>query len=507
MPDERPVPYRSARGRWVLTATVLGSALAFVDATVVIVALPHLAADLGAGTAQLQWTVNGYGLTLAAFLLLGGSLGDRWGRRRVFLVGVVWFAVASLACALAPSAEALVAARVVQGVGGALLTPGSLAILQSTFAGEDRARAIGAWSGLGAIAGALAPFLGGWIVDSVSWRWIFAINLPLAALVVVAALRHVPETRQPGGGRLDVAGTVVGAGGLAAVTWGFTRWADEGAAGPDVVVALALGAATLVAFVLVERRATAPLVPVGLFRWRPFAATNASTFVVYAALSGLGLFLTTTLQVVAGWSALAAGIASLPMTLLLLLGSPTAGALGARLGPRLPMTVGPVVAAGGLVLLAGVGADADYLTDVLPGVVLVGLGLTTLVAPLTTTALAAAPDALAGTASGVNNAVARVAGLLAVAVLPLVAGVGSGLTNPTVLAPAHRTAMLVCAALMLAGAALAAGGIPGTTAAVRPPPDHAPTDIPTDQAPTDHAPAACTTDVHPSASRPSTTNP
>ncbi|WP_129336650.1 MFS transporter [Cellulomonas endophytica] len=474
MPLPTPIPLRSGPGRWVLAATVLGSALAFVDATVVVVALPRLAEDLGARTADLQWTINGYGLTLAAFLLLAGSLGDRLGRRRVFLVGVVWFAVASLACALAPTSGALVAARVLQGVGGALLTPGSLALLQSTFAGEDRARAIGAWSGLGAIAGAIAPFLGGWIVDSVSWRWIFAVNLPLAALVVLATLRHVPESRDPRGGRLDVAGTVVGALGLAGLTWGFTRWGDTGRVTTDALAGLVAGVALLGLLVVVERRAADPLVPPALFAWRPFAATNAATLVVYAAITGLGFFLTTTLQVVVGWSALAAGLASLPMTLLLLVLSPTAGSLGTRLGPRLPMTVGPLLCAVGLVLLAPVGVGTTYLAGVLPGVLLVGLGMTTLVAPLTTTALAAAPDALAGTASGVNNAVARVAGLLAVAVLPLVSGVGSGLTDPAVLAPAHRTAMLVCAGLMLAGAVVAALGVPGSAEAARPPAAQAP---------------------------------
>ncbi len=482
-PDAGPatvVPYRSARGRWVLVATVLGSALAFIDATVVTIALPRIADELDATTADLQWTVNGYALTLAAFLLLGGSLGDRFGRRRVFLVGVVWFAVASLACALAPTVGLLVAARALQGVGGALLTPGSLAIIQSTFAGEDRGRAIGAWSGLGGIAGAVAPFLGGWIVEVTTWRWVFGINLPLAAVVVVVALRAVPETLDPGAvRRLDVAGTVLAAVGLAALTWAFTAWTEDGALRPAVAGVLAAGVLTLVAFVVVESRAAAPLVPPALFRWRPFAGTNAATLVVYAALSGVFFFLVVTLQVVSGYSPLAAGLAPVPVTLLLLVLSSTSGALGVRFGPRLPMTIGPLVCAVAAVLLAGIGPSAPYLTAVLPGVLLFGLGLAAVVAPLTTTALASAPDRLAGVASGVNNAVARVAGLLGIAVLPLVAGVGSaGLTDPDTLADAHRVAMLVCAGLLAAGGLVSLLTVPSSASAVRPPAEIPPDDRP-----------------------------
>lgn len=466
----RVLTYPSAAGRGVLVATVLGSALAFVDATIVTVALPAIADDLGATTAGLQWTVNGYALTLAAFLLLGGSLGDRLGRRRVFLVGVVWFTLASAACALAPTLGLLVAARVLQGVGGALLTPGSLAILQATFAGEDRGRVIGAWSGLSGVAGVAAPFLGGWVVDVASWRWAFGVNVPLAAVVVALTLRHVPESADPGAARrTDVAGTVLAAVGLGGVTYGCTAWAEPGASPAVVVATLGAGVAALAAFVVVERRTAAPLVPPALFRWRPFTGVTVATLLVYAALSGVAFFLVVTLQVVGGYSALAAGLASLPTTLLLLLLSPRVGALATRTGPRLPMTAGPAVAALGVALLAGVGPGAPYVSAVLPGVTLQGLGLALTVAPLTTTALAAAPDHAAGVASAVNNAVARVASLLAVAVLPLVAGVGAGLTDPERLAPAHRTAMLVCAALLAAGAAVSWATVPRTAAGVRPP--------------------------------------
>lgn len=468
-PAEAPA-YASAWGRWVLLATVLGSAIAFIDATVVTIALPHIADDLGASTGDLQWTVNGYALTLAAFLLLGGSLGDRFGRRRVFLVGVVWFGLASVLCAVAPGIGGLVAARVLQGVGGALLTPGSLAIIQSTFVGEDRARAIGAWSGLSGVAGALAPFLGGWIVQVASWRWIFAINVPIAVVVVLVALRHVPESLDASAAHhLDVAGTVLGALGLAGLTYGFTAWTDHGSADAVVVATLVGGVLALVAFVVVERRQPAPLLPPGLFRWRPFAGVNAATLLIYAALSGLFFFLVVTLQVVSGYSPLAAGLAPLPVTILMWLLSPRMGALGVRLGPRLPMTVGPLVCAVAALLLTGIDESAPYLTAVLPGITLFGLGLSVTVAPLTTTALAAAPDRLAGVASGVNNAVARIAGLLAIAVLPLAAGVGASLTDPLTLGPANRTAMVVCAGLLAAGALVSLLTIPRTTAGVRPP--------------------------------------
>jgi EmrB/QacA subfamily drug resistance transporter len=461
--------YASARGRWVLLATVLGSAVAFIDATVVTIALPHIAEDLNASTGDLQWTVNGYALTLAAFLLLGGSLGDRFGRRRVFLVGVVWFGIASMLCTIAPGIGALIAARALQGVGGALLTPGSLSIIQSTFVGEDRARAIGAWSGLSGVASAIAPFLGGWIVAVASWRWIFAINVPLVVLVVLVTLRHVPESMDPSAvKRLDVAGTALGAVGLAGLTYGFTAWTDEGSASAAAVASLAGGVIALVAFVLVEARHPAPLLPPGLFRWRPFAGVNAATLLVYAAISGVFFFLVITLQVVAGYSPLAAGIAPLPVTILMWLLSPRMGALGVRIGPRLPMTVGPLVCAVGAVLLAGIDSSSPYVTAVLPGIVLFGLGLSVTVAPLTTTALAAAPDRLAGVASGVNNAVARIAGLLAVAVIPLAAGVGASLTDPVTLQPANRAAMVLCAGLLAAGALVSLATIPRTASEVRP---------------------------------------
>lgn len=455
------IGFGTARGRWVLVATVLGSALAFIDATVVNVALPRIGAELGASAAGLQWTVNGYTLTLASFILLGGALGDRHGRRRVFVVGVAGFALASAACGLAWSVESLVAARALQGLAGALLTPGSLALLEASFRPEDRGRAIGAWSGLGGVAGAIGPFLGGWLVEVASWRLVFLVNVPVAAAVVAVALRAVPESRDASAApRLDVAGAASAAVGLAGLTAGLTAWADRGPGSAAVAGALALGVAGLVAFVAVERQSPHPMLPLALFRARAFAGANLVTFAVYAALGGVFFLLVLHLQVVAGFTPLRAGTALLPVTVIMLLFSARAGALAERIGPRGPMTVGPLVCAGALLLLARVAGGASYARDVLPGVLLLGAGLALTVAPLTSTALASAEARFAGVASGVNNAVARAAGLLAVAGLPLAAGMSGSLTEPAVLGARFGVAMGICAGLLTAGAGLAWATIP-----------------------------------------------
>lgn len=456
------IAYRSTAGRWVLLATVLGSSLAFIDATVVNIALPAIGEDLGDGAAGLQWTINGYALSLASLILLGGSLGDRFGRKRVFLIGVGWFAVASLLCGLAQNTEVLIAARVLQGIGGALLTPGALAILEASFAREDRAKAIGAWSGLGGIGGALGPFLGGWLIELGNWRLIFLINVPVAALVMLVAARHVPESRNPAAPReLDVAGVLTGAAGLGGLTYGFTAWPDNGPGSPQVLIPLLIGAAGMIAFVLAERRSPHPMLPLGIFGSRAFTAANLVTFLVYAANGGVFFLVVLNLQVVAGFSPLAAGLALLPVTVLMLLLSARAGGLGQRIGPRIPMTVGPLVSAAGLLWMSRIGAGASYWTDVLPAVVVFGAGLCLLVAPLTATALGSLDDRYAGVASGVNNAVARAAGLLAVAILPLAAGIGAGdLTNATDLHPTYRNSLMICAALMTIGGAVAAALIP-----------------------------------------------
>jgi EmrB/QacA subfamily drug resistance transporter len=446
-------------GRWVLVAAVLGSGLAGIDATVVNIALPALGRDLHAGFASLQWTVNSYTLTLASLILLGGSLGDRYGRRRVFVVGVVWFALASALCALTPNVEVLIAARALQGVGGALLMPGSLAMISASFAPDDRAKAIGAWSGFGGIASAVGPFLGGYLVGGPGWRWIFVINLPLAAVVVLIARRHVPETLDPDAvPRLDVVGAALGAIGLGGVTYALIG----AGAGWSVRVAVAgvLGLAGLAGFVRTERRSSHPMLPPHIFASRQFTAANLVTFTVYAALSGLFFLLVVALQVVGGFSPLLAGTALLPVTVIMLVLSARAGALAARIGPRLPMTVGPVVAACGVLLLLRIGAHASYLTVVLPAVTVFGLGLSLIVAPLTTTVLAAAETRHAGVASGVNNAVARAAGLLAVAVLPVLAGIsGDDYQHPSAFVHGFRIAMIICAALLVVGGLVSAATI------------------------------------------------
>lgn len=456
------VRFGEPAGRWIVLATVLGSGLSMLDATVVNVALPRIGEDLDTGLGGLQWTLNGYTLTLASFILLGGSLADRFGRRKLFVLGTIWFALASALCGLAPNVETLIAARVLQGVGGALLTPGSLAIISASFTPQDRNRAIGAWSGLGGIAGAAGPFLGGWLIEVGSWRLVFLINLPFAALVVWVAARHVPESYDPTSSHeLDAPGTLLGAVGLAGVTYASIAGGERGAE-PLVVAAGVVGVLALIGFVVVERRSRHPLVPPGLFASRQFTVTNLETFVVYAALSAVLFLLVLHLQVVAGFSPLAAGTSLLPLTVLMLALSSRSGALAARIGPRLQMSAGPIVAAAGMLLMIRIGPDASYVADVLPAVVVFGFGLTMLVAPLTATVLAAAPSEHAGAASGVNNAVARTAGLLAVALLPPIAGLtGDVYRDPVAFSDGFHLAAAIGAGLLVAGGLLAAVGIRG----------------------------------------------
>ena len=461
MTEPRGLTVGSAAGRWVLLASILGSGLAGIDATVVNIALPAIGRDLGTDFSGLQWTVNAYTLTLASFILLGGSLGDRFGRRRVFVVGVVWFAVTSLMCGLSPDVGSLVGSRALQGIGAALMTPASLAMIQASFAPGDRARAIGAWSGFGGIATAIGPFLGGWLVEAVSWRWVFLINVPLAALVVVLALRHVPETRDPGAsGRLDVLGAGLGALGLAGLTYALVEAPARGIGAPAVWLAGLVGVAGCALFVVVERRSAAPMLPLSIFASRQFRAVNGLTFGLYAAFSVVLFLLAVHLQVVAGFSPLAAGTATLPITVVMLLLSARAGALATRIGPRLQLVVGPLLCAAGVLLMLRIGTGASYAGDVLPAVLLLGTGFAVLVAPLTSTALATADERHAGLASGVNNAVARAAGLLAVAVVPALAGLsGDVYDDPAGFLDGFRTAMLISAGLLLASAALAAATI------------------------------------------------
>lgn len=452
---EPPVALGTTRGRWVLMATVLASGMAFLDSTAVTVALPAIGRDLGSGLSGLQWTVTGYTLALASLILLGGSLGDRYGRRRVFLIGVGWFAAASLLCGLAQDTGQLVAARAFQGIGGALLAPGSLALIQSSFRPADRARAIGVWSSLSGIAGLIGPFLGGLLVDVVSWRLVFLVNVPVAAAIIAVAGKHVPESRDPAHhGRFDVLGAVLGAAALAGVTYALIA-AGEDPTRPDVVASAVIGIATGIGFVVRERRAADPMLPPQLFADRQFTGANLATLAVYAGLGGAMLFLVLQLETVLGYGATAAGAALVPTIVIITLLSPRAGALAQRIGPRLPMTVGPLLTAAGALWLAGVDGSRPYAVEVLPGSVLQGLGMALTVTPLTATVLSAAPDTLAGSASGVNNAVARAAQLLAVAALPVAVGLsGDDYTHPAAFTAGYHTAMIICAVLFVLGGAV-----------------------------------------------------
>ncbi|MFG2114448.1 DHA2 family efflux MFS transporter permease subunit [Streptomyces sp. NPDC048718] len=452
-PGSGPLPggvrLASGTGRWIVVTTVLGSSMAMLDSTVVNVALPHIGRSLGADLAALQWTVNAYMVTLAGLILLGGSLGDRYGRRRVFVIGVVWFAVASLLCGIAPTSGVLIASRALQGVGGALLTPGSLALIQASFHEDDRAKAVGLWSGFGGVGAAIGPFVGGWLVDGPGWRWVFFLNVPLALICVPIALRHVPESHDAAArGRFDVLGAVLGALGLALVTYALivrVWWAG--------VAGLAVGAW----FVLAERRrGERAMVPPSIFRSRTFTSINLVTLCVYAGFSGFFFLAALQLQVVSGYSALAAGTALLPTTILMLLLSAKSGELGEKTGPRLPLTVGPLLCAAGMLLMLRVGPHAAYLTEVLPALLVLGLGMVTLVAPLTATVLASVDVSRAGLASGINNAAARAAGLIAVAALPLLAGMGpEAYRSATQFDAAFGRAMVICAGVLVAGSLLA----------------------------------------------------
>jgi EmrB/QacA subfamily drug resistance transporter len=423
---------------------VLGSGIAMLDSTVVSIALPSIGRTFHGGVGTLQWVVTGYALTLAAFLLLGGSLGDRYGRKRIFSIGVVWFAVSSALCGIAPTAG--------------LLTPASLAILQASFRPDDRARAIGAWSGLSGVASAAGPLIGGYLIAVGSWRWVFYINLPLSVAVLVITARHVPESRDPTtSGRVDMVGAALGVVFLAGLTYGLIEAPTRGWSSPAVVACLVVAALAAPAFFVVEHRRARPMLPLKLFRSRQFSGANGVTFAVYAALGGALFLLPVELQIVKGYSPLESGIALFPLTLVMLTLSARSGAFSARIGPRLQMTVGPLVVGAGLALLTRATNPGSYWTQVFPAVLLFALGLAITVAPLTATAMGAAPPEHSGVASAVNNVVARAAGLLAVAVLPLLAGLtGAAALHSATLASGFRTAMLISGLLSAAGGLLAA---------------------------------------------------
>jgi EmrB/QacA subfamily drug resistance transporter len=467
--------FATAQGRWVLLATVLGSAIAAIDATVVGIALPAIGRDFRVDLSTLQWVVTAYTLMLAGLLLLAGALGDRYGRKKVFLIGVVWFAVASALSGIAPNPAVLIGARALQGIGAALLTPGSLAILEATFRQEDRGRAIGAWAGFGGVGTAIGPFLGGWLVQAVSWRLIFYINLPIAVLVVAVTWRHVPESRDKDAtAPIDIAGGALITLGLIGLTYGLIEGPVRGWLSGQVLAALTVGVALLAAFAWRERSIAEPMLPLSLFSSAQFTATNVVTFVVYGALGGALFLLPIQLQQVSGYTALQAGSSLLPITIIVLLLSARSGALSSRIGPRLQMSVGPVLVGAGLALFTQITASGDYLTEVLPAVVVLGLGLAVTVTPLTATALASAPARHAGVASAVNNDVARGAGLIAVAVLPALGGItGEIYRHPALFSAGFHKASLISAALCIVGGLLAA-------ATIRNPPPPAP-EIPAPQ--------------------------
>jgi EmrB/QacA subfamily drug resistance transporter len=445
----------STTGRVVVATTVLGSAVAQLTATVVNVALPSIAVDLDAGSAGQQWIVNAYLVTLASLILVGGTLGDRFGRLRTYRLGVAWFGAASLLCAVAPSTEALIGARLLQGVGGALLTPGSLAIIEATLRRDDRGRGVGAWSGLGGVAGAIGPLVGGLVVEA-SWRWVFLLNLPIAVLALVLS-RWVPESRDHDARHtpLDVGGALLTVVLLGGASYALIQ-APSAGVGASVVVAGTAALLALVALVRWERGRAGAMVPVDLFTERAFVAANTVTFVVYGGLGVVFFLLSIQLQVSAGWSPLAAGASLLPVTALMLTLSSRAGAWAGRIGPRWPLTIGPAVMSLGMLLMTRIDAEATFVVDVLPATLVFGLGLSATVAPVTAAALGSVPDRRAGAASGTNNAVARTGQLLAVAAVPLVVGLtGDALSEPAALAEGFVPAVLVAAGLVALGSLVA----------------------------------------------------
>ena len=455
--------YRSAQGRWVVAAMILGSSVAGIDSTVVAVALPAIGRNLHVGFQGLQWTVTSYTLTLASLILLAGSLSDRWGRRRVFLAGLSWFTLASVLCAAAPGIGWLIAARAVQGIGGALMTPASLAIIEATIQPGDRTHAIGTWAGFSGVSAAIAPFLGGWLLETGSWRAIFLINVPVAAVTAWITRRHVPESRDTSAsGSADWPGALAGAAALATITYAIIVLPGEGARSPVFATAAVLALLSSATFAVTERRASHPMLPPAIFRPAQFRAANAVTFVVNGALGGFAFVFIPALEIIAGYSPVVAGSALVPVTVVTLLLSGASGQLAQRIGPRPQLVAGCLLCAAASMLAVRIGPQAGYWTVVLPVAVLFGLGLASLLPPLTASAMNSAPDSLAGLASGVNNAVARVGGLLWIAALPPLTGLtGGAYTHPMQFHSSFAQISWICTAAFACAAVLAAIFITG----------------------------------------------
>jgi len=471
--DSHPLAEMTTRARWILAASVLGSGAAFLEGTVVTVALPAIGRDLDLGMAGLQWVMSLYLLTLSALMLLGGALGDRYGRGRVFTIGAVGFAVFTAACAVAPTTPALYAARLLQGTAGALLVPNSLAMLEEAFTGEARGTAVGQWAGWSGVSTAAGPLVGGWLAETASWRWVFAVVIPFALSAAWIAARHASVPRasrhtasRSSGERIDYMGAILVSLGLAGVLTALVEGPRGGFGRPVIVGALSVSVVLLVNFVVVEARSKHPLLPLAVFRNREFTGVNLTTLFIYASLSGLFFLLMLELQNALHWSAMTAGMTLLPINVLMLILSPRAGRLAEQIGPRLPMVAGALTAGVGAILFYRVRPGASYVSTILPATIVFGLGLSAFVAPLTGAALRAAGPQRAALASGVNNAVARLAGLIATAAIPLAAGLGGlrDVSGPA-LTEGFRRGMLICAALCALGVVVTWFMVPATPTA------------------------------------------